>query len=227
MAMKLVDTEQLDANLTSVADSIRAKTGSEDALAFPSGFVSAVDSIESGGGADSAWTEAEKIMSVNFTSYGNYFAYKTLTEVPIQLIRHTQNCEYFAYMFKGNFLLLEIPAFDTSNGTDFTSMFESCASIVTIAGINLSNGLYLNYMFVGCKALENITFNGVIKKTGLDLSPCTKLTHDSLMSAINALYDWASEGSTSTYKLTLGYNNLNNLTDAEKAIATQRGWTLA
>lgn len=48
---KLVDSNQLDADLTSVANAIRAKGGTSDPLAFPNGFVSAVNSIPTGGGA--------------------------------------------------------------------------------------------------------------------------------------------------------------------------------
>lgn len=48
---KLVDSNQLDADLTSVANAIRAKGGTSDPLAFPVGFVSAVNSIPTGGGA--------------------------------------------------------------------------------------------------------------------------------------------------------------------------------
>lgn len=46
---KIVDTEQLEADLTSVADSIRAKAGTSGTMAFPDGFKSAVEGIEKGG----------------------------------------------------------------------------------------------------------------------------------------------------------------------------------
>ena len=39
-----------DASLTSVADAIRAKGGTSEALSFPDGFVSAVEGIQAGGG---------------------------------------------------------------------------------------------------------------------------------------------------------------------------------
>lgn len=48
---KLVDSTQLDNDLTSVADAIRSKGGTSASLAFPSGFVSAIEEI-SGGGSD-------------------------------------------------------------------------------------------------------------------------------------------------------------------------------
>lgn len=46
---KLVDSTQLNADLTSVANAIRTKGGTSADLAFPSGFVSAVQAIPAGG----------------------------------------------------------------------------------------------------------------------------------------------------------------------------------
>lgn len=45
---KLVDSSQLDTDLTSVANAIRAKGGTSAQLAFPAGFVSAVQAIPTG-----------------------------------------------------------------------------------------------------------------------------------------------------------------------------------
>jgi len=47
---KLVDSTQLDADLASIANAIRTKGGTSAQLAFPAGFVSAVEAIETGGG---------------------------------------------------------------------------------------------------------------------------------------------------------------------------------
>ena len=46
---KLVDSAQLNADLTSVADAIRIKGGTSAQLTFPTGFVSAIDAIPTGG----------------------------------------------------------------------------------------------------------------------------------------------------------------------------------
>ena len=46
---KLVDSAQLNSDLTSVANAIRTKGGTSAQLAFPSGFVSAVQNIPTGG----------------------------------------------------------------------------------------------------------------------------------------------------------------------------------
>lgn len=47
---KLVDSSQLNSDLGYVADAIRAKSGGSSQLAFPSGFISEIGSISTGGG---------------------------------------------------------------------------------------------------------------------------------------------------------------------------------
>lgn len=47
---KLVDSTQLDSDLTSVANAIRTKGGTSASLAFPADFVSAIAAIPTGGG---------------------------------------------------------------------------------------------------------------------------------------------------------------------------------
>lgn len=49
MAIEYVDSTQLDSDLTSVANAIRAKSGGSSQLAFPAGFVSEIGNIPSGG----------------------------------------------------------------------------------------------------------------------------------------------------------------------------------
>lgn len=51
---KLVDSAQLNTDLTAVANAIRAKSGGSTPLAFPGGFVSEIGSIQTGGGG--GWT---------------------------------------------------------------------------------------------------------------------------------------------------------------------------
>lgn len=51
----LVDSAQLDSDLTSVADAIREKGGTSAQLAFPTEFVSAIEAISGGGGGGNTW----------------------------------------------------------------------------------------------------------------------------------------------------------------------------
>ena len=56
-----------------------------------------------------------------------------------------------------------------------------------------------------------------------DLDTCTALTVDSLVSVLNALQQ-LDEGTS--YTCTIGSDNLAKLSDQQKAIATNKGWTL-
>lgn len=120
----------------------------------------------------------------------------------------------------------KVPITYTPNiATTAASVFYLATSLVTIRKLVINERVSFSGWFGSCAALENITIEGTIGKNGFDVRWSTKLTHDSLMSIINALKDYS--GSTSTYTLTLGTTNLGKLTDGEKAIATEKGWTLA
>ena len=54
---KVVDSAQLETDLATVADAIRAKGKTTDKLAFPGGFADAVAAISTGGGTDLANVE--------------------------------------------------------------------------------------------------------------------------------------------------------------------------
>ena len=69
-----------DNSLVSVADAIRSKGGTSDALVFPDGFVSAISAIQTGGGgAKETWvikssaTGAFATTQISFTSNGRKF----------------------------------------------------------------------------------------------------------------------------------------------------------
>ena len=108
--------------------------------------------------------------------------------------------------------------------TNFT--FYNATKLKTIRKIIVSEATKYNSTVFGyCDSLENMEIEGTIGQNGFNVSQSAKLTHDSLMSIINALKNYADSGTT--YTVTLGATNLAKLTDAEKAIATQKGWTLA
>ena len=62
---KYVDSAQLDSDLTDIADAIREKGGTESQLAFPDGFISAVEALPDGGGVTPSG-------SINITENGTY-----------------------------------------------------------------------------------------------------------------------------------------------------------
>jgi hypothetical protein len=128
------------------------------------------------------------------------------------------------YIF-GSSKFIRIGVVDTRNMSSLPQTFQSCSNLITIDKLILKEdgSQTFQYTFGGCSSLENIVIEG---KIGQDVSfnASPKLTHDSLMSIINALYNYSD--TTTTKTLTLGTVNLAKLTDVEKAIATEKGWTL-
>lgn len=67
---KLVDSAQLDSDLEDIADAIRAKSGGSSPLAFPSGFISEIGNIPSGGGSGYAKKTGSFVLAENYTYSG-------------------------------------------------------------------------------------------------------------------------------------------------------------
>ncbi len=140
------------------------------------------------------------------------------------ILKHAPNIEVF-------------PELDTSNVTNMSSAFYNASSLKEIKKINLGKVTNIDRLLVYCNELtilggfENLgqaystTQSANYSNYKLDLSSCTKLTHDSLMNVINNLYDIAAKG-VKTQQLVLGSSNLAKLTAEEIAIATNKGWTV-
>ena len=193
-------------------------------------------------------TTIPQLDTSNVTRMVNMFSNCTsLTTIP-QL--NTSNVARMANMFSSCTSLTTIPQLDTRSVTNMLSMFASCTSLTTIPRLDTRSVTNMSEMFSGCSSLISVPrldatsltntsnmfgydfsplnkftdFGGLINlKVNLNLTPCPKLTHDSLMNVINEAADVTSSPKT----LTLGTKNLNKLTDEEKAIATNKGWTLA
>lgn len=140
--------------------------------------------------------------------------------IELDISKSTNASNMFAYFAS----LTRVPTLNLTGSTQNASLFNNCRNLVTVDKIILPSAVHTKVFstaFQRCDRLENIVFEGWIC-TAMDFSACSKLTHDSLMSIINAL-----QSGVSSKTLTLGSTNLAKLTDAEKAIATQKGWTLA
>lgn len=119
----------------------------------------------------------------------------------------------------------KVPIHHPTGTTNNTNIFANCSNLVTIPKlVVVETSAFAATSWTGCTKLENLTIEGVIGNN-FPISAATKLSHDSLMSIIDHLKDYA--GSGTTYTLTIGTTNLNKLTAAEKKIATDKGWTLA
>ena len=119
--------------------------------------------------------------------------------------------------------LTSIPALDTSKVTDMRQMFYVCSSLTTIPALDTSSvtgSNYLNDIFAGCSSLKTILMYGM--RVNFSISSSTQFEASDLVTILNNLATV-----TSTRTLTMGTTNLAKLTDEQKAIATNKGWTLA
>lgn len=121
--------------------------------------------------------------------------------------------------------LTEFPALDLSAGTSFTEAWYWCSALTTMPALDLSNGISFNNTWYKCESLTNLGGFGTIKES-ISLSSSPNLTVDSLMNVINQAADLNILGITGK-KMTFGSTNLAKLSDAQKAVATSKGWTLA
>ena len=122
-------------------------------------------------------------------------------------------------MFDGCTDLMAIPQLDTSNVTNMSSMFKSCSSLTTIPQLDTSSVKDMGFMFRGCSALTAIYMKNI--KVSLNISG-TALQHDALVELINN----GLATVTTTQTLTLGSDKLALLSDSEKKVALDKGWTL-
>ena len=124
--------------------------------------------------------------------------------------------DYFCY----NASITHFPVLDISSATRLTHSFD-WSKLKSIEKIITKTGLPSLYQVT---ELESVVIEGEIANSA-SVSYCTKLTHDSLMSIINALKDYSADTSGTTHKLTMGDINIAKLTADELKIIENKGWT--
>lgn len=154
----------------------------------------------------------------NVTSmYSMLQACKALTEVPAF---NTSNVTDMAFFVQGCISITSFPLLDTSKATTMRYTFNYCPKLTTIPALDASNVTNFADCFGNSPSLEAIHMTGM--KVSFDISASTKFTESALVEIIGNL-----ASVTTTQTLTMGETNLAKLTDAEKKVATDKGWTLA
>jgi len=181
----------------------------------------------SGGGGGSTTNYMKAYLDNIGTGY--LFYNDTTDEYLDNLIGYedTSDVTSFQYMFYECSSLIRAPDFDTSNGYTFYGMFLGCINLKIVPAYNVGKARTgtisknrFNFMFEGCESLEEIHMYGM--KYSFDISASTQFTESALVEILNNLGTV-----TTTQTLTMGADNLAKLTEEEKAIATNKGWTLA
>jgi surface protein len=127
-------------------------------------------------------------------------------------------------MFSGCYSIkqLDLSNFNTSIATNLANMFQNCYSLYTLdfSGLDTSSITSTLTMFNTCPNLVNLRVGKIT--VSFTFNKCDKLSHESLLNVIAAL-----EPTTTAKTLTIGATNLAKLTEAEIAVATEKGWTIA
>lgn len=201
---KVIDSAVLDAGLTSVADAIRAKGGTSEQLAFPNGFVSAVEGIQAGGGADylqyatglngfftgaTDLPENISIIAPNASVFYDFcFRATGVKQLTITANKITDlSRAFYMYGITSTLEVININA-DLSK---LSSYPEMCRDNGTLREINTVFPIknFSTKMFDGCTALEELRFapnRFYGSKYNAVLSASSKLSSDTLVSLANA-----------------------------------------
>lgn len=146
-----------------------------------------------------------------------FYSCKKLASIPmLDTSKATDMYDMFGYCSS----LTSVPMLDTSNVKNMDHMFERCELLKSIPAIDVSKVTNMNAMFWYCENLETIHMHGM--KVSFNISDSTKFTREALVEILNNLATV-----TTSKTLTMGSTNLAKLTDADKAIATGKGWKLA
>ena len=136
----------------------------------------------------------------------------------------TSKVTNFRSTWEGIMSLRIFPQLDLSAGTLFISTWKN-TNITDMPQLDLSNGTNFSFAWDGSHNLVNLGGFGAIK-ADIDLSGADVLNVDSIMNVINQAADLNALGITGK-TMTFGSKNLAKLTDAQKAVATSKGWSLA
>ena len=243
----VVDKEQLESDLTVVADAIREKGGTSEALAFPNGMKEAVMGIQSGGE-----NLLDYAMSFGYLFYKKTFPtdYDTLT-LNVHLDEQSEVSQTFNRTFANTSNLERIVLSGYVNGNvRFVNTFQNTKAHVidlsnlectietlnstfmytgdnlqTILGeLDLSSCTNVNSAFGYAYKLKNITFKANTIKISISFVHCHSLSNASIQSIIDGLADLTG-GTAQTVEFHADVKA--KLTDEQKTQITSKNWILA
>ena len=184
---KLVDSTQLDSDLTSVANAIRAKSGGNSLLAFPNEFVSEIGNISAGGSLPSpitkvtcgTYTPASISSSHTFTH--NLGCYPTLFYVGI---------EQPYYVTMDHFLFNAIVGYG-SNGSQRANIRQETTNNVAMNRTNNLGSVTNTTIYINRASSTHGSFQPTINATAGDNT-----------TAIPVTYFWIAIATTDSYVAT-------------------------
>lgn len=145
----------------------------------------------------------------------------------IRFIRNldTSQVAIFNGAFWNCFCLEEIPELDTSRATTMYGMCYGARALKKLTTLDMTNVTNVSYITGGTQCLQKVLFD----PTNMWTAPLS-ITMQNMSLPVEAIVDMLSSlpAISSAQTLNISGNAWNSmLTDADKAIATQKGWTLS
>ena len=237
----VVDKEQLEADLATVADSIREKGGTSEPLAFPNGMADAARAL----GVDYSRyartvtfetddlppvmkLDLDHVVSLNSLMLGG----GNIQEITINCKKPIESMQRLFFNSTTRFKYLKKIIFnvDTSQCTHFTNAFSYLMSVdendignVEIIGeLDFTSATSVASIFSGSIGLKDVRFKRNTLKLPMTLAQCSKLSSTSIQSIIDGL---ATVETSRT--LTFHSDVKAKLTEAQISQITSKNWTLA
>lgn len=238
---KVIDTEQLDADLTSIAEAIRTKGNTSETLEFPEGFVSAISNISDDalgtfwdifqnngnrrnyqfGFSGTGWTDENfrpkyDIILIGYNA-GMFRTCTNITDLYTTTVERgiqfdTSQATALNEGFASCTNLMRIPPINVSNATNISGMCISCRNLITIDKLTVTENVkWTTTVFQDCEKLENLIIEGIIGQDGFDVHWSTNLSKTSIESIMTAI--------TTTKAITVTFSK----TAVDKAFETSEG----
>lgn len=240
---KLVDSTFLDDGLTQIANSIRAKTGGKDELAFPTGMSEAIDSIGGGGlSAEqiSALDGMFKICAYTKNAEAAYTAFKSafgITNEPVEpdIPEEPDEPDVVTYSVS-----TELINATSNNGT--TSVIEGASYTATLTandgytlvgatvkvlmgGVDITSTAYADGVIYIASVSENLRIVAYAVEIESE-EPSDELVTDGLLAYFDfrtAAYNNAGAGGTTTIAPTQGNGRLFAWANNSVEVQDERG----
>lgn len=211
---KLVDSTQLDADLTSVANAIRTKGGTSASLAFPAGFVSAVEAIPTGGGGDTF----AQICNKTITSYES----TELLTIPTNTLRSNTtltsikapNLENLGSYALGGFrgTVIALPGFK-GDGNNDGYYFSGSTTLTTVdfgpSLVRLSANFFNGATNVNTLIIRKTTIPTMSNASAISTTKFKSGGTGGTIYIPKVLYDHLGDGGSLDYKAATNWSTVN------------------
>lgn len=199
-----------ESNLQAIADSIRAKNGTQETY-LPSEMSTAIDNISGGGGVPD-WSQ---------------IGYEGVPDSLIDTFNYSKNIYddwddtaiNISEKFEEDYLLTYMPMVNTNAVTNMNKMFYYCYSLKSIPLLNTSSVTDMGYMFYSCYSLKTIP---LLDMSSVNTVECMFSECKNLISIPNI----NTSNSRNFGSMFSGCNNLENIPilDFSKMKSSTRYW---